>query len=77
MIYEPNETPWPPGALVIHDADAKRAGMLMRVIGIDPKTGEYMTRYVERDQPRTIWRNARRYLHAPARFGIPVAPCAK
>jgi hypothetical protein len=33
MIYEPNTTKWTVGTLVIHDCDAKRVDMLMRVMG--------------------------------------------
>lgn len=77
MIYEPNTTEWPVGALVIHDADAKRSDMLMRVIGRDNVTGEYTTRYAyPAEQPkywrRKMWKNNKRYLHDPARFGIKV-----
>ena len=81
MIYEPNTTPWPIGALVIHDADAKKVAMLMRVIGRDKKTGEYKTRYafparLPKPDRRKVWRNDVKYLHDPARFGIKV-PSAK
>lgn len=77
MIYEPNVTEWPVGALVIHDADAKRPDMLMRVTGRDKTTGEYTTRYAYPDeQPkpwrRKTWKNDKRYLHDPVRFGIKV-----
>jgi hypothetical protein len=75
MNYEPNTTEWPVGSLVIHDADAKRADMLMVVTGRDEKTGEYLTRYaypskVPRHWRRKVWRNDVKYLHDPALFGI-------
>ena len=75
MIYEPNTNKWPIGALVIHDSDAKRADMLMRVVGYDKVTGECKTRYAyPLEQPKvwrkTIWRNDVQCLHDPARFGI-------
>lgn len=78
MIYEPNTIDWPIGAMVIHDADAKRTDMLMYVIGRDKATGEYKTRYAffmagqPRQWQRKVWRNDKRYLHDPARFGIKV-----
>ena len=81
MNYEPNTVKWKPGDLVIHDADAKKYIMLMRVIGYDRQTGDCKTRYITsemesfRSAPkstRKIWRNDIRYLHDPARFGIEV-----
>ena len=44
--YVPNTQRWQPGALVIHDADAKRLEMLMVVKGYHPVTGECVTRYL-------------------------------
>lgn len=75
MIYEPNTTEWPIGALVIHDADAKTPRMLMRVTGRVKKTGKYKTRYafpreVHPAWRRKVWINDISYLHDPARFGI-------
>lgn len=74
MNYEPNTIDWPVGALVIHDADAKSPHMLMRVTGRD-KDGLYRTQYAYPDRhptawQRKIWRNDKRYLHDPTRFGI-------
>lgn len=73
MIYEPNTMKWAVGALVIHDCDAKRADMLMRVIGYDRVSGECKTRYVYQ-MGDEVWLNDVRYLHDPARFSIPVPP---
>ena len=44
LIYAPNTTRWRVGDLVIHAADAKRADMLMVVIGCS-REGIYWTRY--------------------------------
>jgi len=73
-IYEPNTTAWEPGALVIHDDDAKRPDMLMVVLG-SSKDGVYRTRYAfPNKQPKEwckqIWRNTLEPLHDPRRFGI-------
>lgn len=78
MNHEPNTTRWQIGDIVIHDADAKRREMLMRVIGYDPKTGLCKTRYVYPGSfrphfPRKkVYRNEISVLHDPARFGIEV-----
>jgi len=75
MIYDPNTIDWPVGTLVIHDADAKEAYMLMRVVG-RTREGGYKTRYAVRDprrpaaDARRTWVNDVRFLHDPARFGI-------
>lgn len=73
-LHEPNMTQWGSGDLVIHDADAKRADMLMIVIGRDA-FGVYRTRYAfpwaqPRPWRRKVWRNTVEYLHDPERFGI-------
>lgn len=76
MNYEPNTTHWEPGSLVIHDADAKRPDMLMRVVGYGPD-GLCVTEYVERrwqdghgKRMRSPWRNPITVLHTPERFGL-------
>ena len=74
MIHPPNTTPWRVGDIVIHDDDAKRADMLMVVIGVS-RAGIYRTRYAfPAGQPRAwrrkVWRNTIVCLHDPARFGI-------
>lgn len=81
MNYEANTTHWPIGSLVIHDADAKRADMLMRVEGYD-REGLCLTRYiaerVDMRSPRSTphskgtWANPLAVLHDPARFGVAV-----
>ena len=75
MLYEANTVRWPIGALVIHDSDAKRSDMLMRVIGYVKKTGECKTRYVypaelPKEWRHKVWKNDIKVLHDPHRFGI-------
>lgn len=76
LIHEPNTRQWKSGDLVIHDSDAKRADMLMIVLGQDA-AGVFRTRYAfpwaqPRPWRRKIWRNTIEWLHDPARFGISV-----
>ena len=73
-IHVPNTTVWRPGDLVVHDCDAKRADMLMLVLGCN-RQGIYRTRYAfperqPRPWQRKIWRNTIESLHDPRRFGI-------
>jgi len=73
-LHEPNMTQWSSGGLVIHDAGAKRAEMLMIVIGQDA-SGVYRTRDAfpwaqPRPWRRKVWRNTVEWLHDPERFGI-------
>lgn len=85
LIYAPNTTRWHVGDFVIHDADAKRADMLMVVTGCS-REGIYRTRYAfPEEQPRSwrrkVWRNTLPPLHEPGRFAIdvphlPVMPAA-
>lgn len=44
LIHEPNTVQWRVGDLVIHDSDAKRADMLMIVVGQE-RSGVFRTRY--------------------------------
>lgn len=44
LIHELNTIHWRPGDLIIHDSDAKRADMLMIVLGQDV-TSVFRTRY--------------------------------
>jgi len=81
MNYEPNTTHWNVGDLVIHDADAKRPEMLMKVIGYTPD-GRCQTRYaapnrmngdehrIKTRRKAELWENGIAVLHAPERFGI-------
>ena len=74
LIHTPNATQWRVGDVVIHDSDAKRADMLMIVIGCS-RLGVYRTRYAfPEEQPRAwrrkVWRNTVESLHDPAIFGI-------
>ena len=75
MNYEPNTTQWKAGDLVLHDADAKRPEMLMKVIGYG-RNGECKTQYATRlpmnGNRKTVWRNGICVLHDPARFGVMV-----
>ncbi|MBK7615598.1 MAG: hypothetical protein IPJ08_14405 [Burkholderiales bacterium] len=80
LLYPANTHLWQAGDLVIHDADAKRADMLMVVIGCN-RQGIYRTRYAFPDeQPRAWrhrgWRNTLAPLHDPTRFGIVVPATA-
>lgn len=70
MNYEPNTQQWFRGDAVIHDADAKRPDMLMRVIGYT-KDGLIRTIYVDTAKHgRTVYQNELKYLHDPRRFEI-------
>jgi len=71
--YEPNTVRWQPGAVVIHDADAKKREMLMVVTSYHSKTGECRTKYLYPEPGRKrCYLNDIRYLHDPARFGLQV-----
>lgn len=75
-IYEANTIEWSVGDYVVHDDDAKRADMLMVVIGRS-KAGIYRTRYafpeaLPRSWRQKVWRNSLPPLHDPRRFGIKV-----
>ena len=77
LIHAPNATQWRVGDFVIHNSDAKRADMLMVVIGCTLQ-GIYRTRYAfPEEQPRAwrrkVWRNTGESLHDPARFGISIS----
>jgi hypothetical protein len=80
MNHAPNATEWQPDDFVIHDEDAKRPDMLMRVLGkikTGTNAGKFRTQYAFPDrQPRSwrkkIWINSLDALHDPARFGIRV-----
>lgn len=69
MNYEPNARHWERGDFVLHDADAKRADMLMVVIGFT-RDGLVKTRYRDRKRGRKVWVNPLAVLHDSARFGI-------
>ena len=77
MNYAPNGTRWNPGDRVLHDADAKREEMLMRVVGY-AGDGRCITVYARanamngdnhRRKPAR-WKNPISHLHDPARFGV-------
>jgi hypothetical protein len=81
MNYCKNTTKWKAGDLVIHDVDAKRPEMLMRVIGYD-RTGACQTTYavpnemnqdalrIKRRRKPEVWVNSIEVLQDPKRFGI-------
>lgn len=83
MNYEANKTQWKVGDLVLHDADAKRPEMLMKVVGY-ARDGRCKTRYAEANQMNgdalrlklrqeaELWENGISVLHDPARFGVNV-----
>jgi hypothetical protein len=64
-----NTTQWLLGSLVIHDADAKRATMLMVVLRYG-RDGLVQTRYLDQRLPQHVYVNPVDALHDPARFGI-------
>lgn len=81
MNYPANTIQWKPGDLVLHDADAKREDMLMRVVNY-ARDGRCRTEYVT-DSENMRWRmfgrgkrsrllNPISVLHDPARFGVSV-----
>ncbi len=82
MNYEPNTITWTIGALVLHDCDAKRADMLLRVVKYLPN-GKVRAEYVEEKWHRSQFYRRRRKdgdsgwfdlcdLHDPARFNVEV-----
>ena len=70
MNYEPNTIDWAVGDLVIHDADAKTADMLMRVVEIGLLDGRLKTVYANRKGSESYYLNRKDVLHDPTRFGI-------
>jgi hypothetical protein len=71
VIYEANTVRWKVGDLVLHDADAKKAEMLMRVVGYSEKTGLCLTRYVtQNERDKMVYPNDVKFLHDPRRFAI-------
>lgn len=74
MNYPANTHQWKVGNFVIHDADAKRAEMLMEVLGYDRETGLCRTKYLHPGyydgMRKATMLNELRFLHDPAQFGI-------
>ncbi len=73
MNYEENKVNWKVGDKVIHDADAKRIGMLMIVTNICDKSKLIQTEYFDMnnsDLPAKNYLNDKKFLHDPKRFGI-------
>lgn len=69
MNYEPNETEWQVGDLVIHDADAKKSEYLMKVTKVDRKDGLVETVYINQNEDQ-VYENDAKFLHDPVRFRI-------
>ena len=67
MNYAPNTHQWERGDLVLHDADAKAAKMLMRVKGYT-KNGLCKVEYIEPDRTREVYKNDIKYLHDPRQW---------
>jgi hypothetical protein len=70
MNYEPNTKRWKRGDLVLHDADAKKPNMLMRVMGYTRNGQLCRVQYIEPEHTREIYKNDLKYLHDPARFNL-------
>ena len=78
MNYEPNKIDWKIGDIVIHDADAKKEEMLMRIVIIKEELGKivYGTKLFNHpdkrimDKKYNFWLNTKEWLHDPKRFGI-------
>jgi hypothetical protein len=76
--YPPNEKQWVAGNIVVHDCDAKKPRMLMRVIG-RMDGGRYQTEYLDKELQKKWGRgvksrliNSLCILHDPALFGIDI-----
>lgn len=72
MNYKPNTIDWEKGDMVIHDADAKKNYMLMRVIKVQ-KNGLVVTEYIDKNiniLSGKRFKNDKKFLHLPDRFGI-------
>lgn len=72
MNHKPNEIEWNEGDLVIHDADAKRPHMIMKVIRkYDTPEGKmYATKYLDGGVTKKTYDNDGKYLHGLERFNI-------
>ena len=72
MNYEPNDTDWKIGDLVIHDCDAKRPDMLAKVVEKnETKQGmRYRIEYFDKAKNYEQWWNSIKVLHDPKRFDI-------
>ena len=77
MNYKKNTKDWKIGALVIHDADAKKTHMLMHIFKIEETKFEkvYYTRYIyggNFTDATKVWKNCKGYLHDPKQFNIEI-----
>ena len=69
MNYKPNKIDWKVGDIVIHDADAKREDLLMKVIKVE--LSGITTQYVDKTKyGNQYYLNVKKYLHDPQRFGL-------
>lgn len=75
MIYEENTIRWNVGDIVIHDCDAKKAFMLMRVVRV--RGDEIDTVYLNRSVSKWKWTNSYKSLHDPSRFGVDTAAISR
>lgn len=76
MRHEPNTIPWKVGDLVIHDADRKEPGFLMRIVGHTPG-GQAKTVYCVAGDTKRVFVSDIKYLHDPARFNISLESVAQ
>src|SRR4030042_2112316 len=73
MNYEPNKKIWDVGDIVIHDADAKREDMLMRIVEIKIEYGREIVKTVYIDKKKRDFgpmKNDIEFLHDPKEFNI-------
>ncbi len=78
MNYDENKIDWKEGDIVIHDADAKRVGMLMVVTNVCDKSKLIETEYFDMnnsDLPSKKYLNDKKFLHDPKRFNILIPIC--
>lgn len=80
-MNEKNTTNWKAGDVVIHDADAKKPFMLMRIVEVRKPTRtrehvEYVSEYISEEMRErwpgkaNRWRNPVEALHDPKGYGI-------
>ena len=69
---KPNKIDWKVGDIVIHDADAKREDLLMKVIKVELLG--ITTQYVDKTKyGHQYYLNDKKYLHDPKRFNLNVS----
>lgn len=84
MNYEENKINWKDGDLVIHDCDAKRKDMLMKVVGTITTKGKkvYKCEYINEEKRnqyglKKVFCNPKECLHDPKRFNINCVNCGE